>query len=905
MTQRLSRNDLPSLSPSDEHELSEVLRRSMSSVKEEQKTAEKTLLEIEKRNGYLSLLMQIIVNTNVDMDVRYLASICFKNTVDKYWRTNMDFSISQEEKEYLKQGLLNILLTNTDAVLFNSQFVTQLALATSKISRIDYPSQWTNLISSIGNCIVASTNENIRNRCLVVLKHFVKEQATRTYMDDGKKAFRQFSSDITPFICQLWFYYANKIYQSGSNIDDLEYKNCLICTRIIWRVAVMGLSAVDKNTTLMDFLTSVLDFISKFYAVRQNMILSQNTNSELFHKITTLISSFIKVPLRIQAKHSIGFRKHLLSYSMLFSQIMFECDPKAPTTDYKILPSIAKLYFVFDYKYLTNSPNDLEKWDEDPEEFVKEQELDWSDTTKAASEYFYLAIMGTFENRIAKFVIQFTEKVLHETYGSLEQDKLLLRDSCYSAIGWASYNLYNEIQFSQWYIHMLRKELLPTEAFAQDKRYNIIRRKCMWLLGRWVEKFDNLVRKDILSTLVTILIRSDDLVMKLTSLITLKIVLSEDTELRAEDFAEFLQPFMSSLVQLLDKVEQEDTKLSLLSLICTVVEKMENNILPYCETLVKILPIFWNAVGDSTLVKTQVIAAISKIVKLLEHNSVILYDFLLPLIQYSTDIDQEEHLYFIEEGLDLWHITMQYAPEPTQGLMSLFPNIVKIFDHTVEYVMPNLRLIESYVLLGKSQFLSTYGPQLNSIFLNVLCNTKPKAIYLCSTVIETIFTEFPVEASINFASPVKKMMEIFLNHEEKSSVLTGFLCVFSRLVFFNKNVLYEIMDAMLKEGTLKEIVANGNNNTIMAVGSDDNSVATTTTTTTQPPPQTQHEILLRLIDAWTDMSDSIVSPFHRKYSTLALLSFYPSTDPEILNRFSTILAISIKCYMILMNKRIG
>lgn len=88
---------------------------------------------------------------------------------------------------------MNILLTNTDVVLFNSQFVTQLALATSKISRIDYPSRWTNLISSIGNCIVASTNENIRNRCLVVLKHFVKEQAVRTNLDEGKKAFKQVS----------------------------------------------------------------------------------------------------------------------------------------------------------------------------------------------------------------------------------------------------------------------------------------------------------------------------------------------------------------------------------------------------------------------------------------------------------------------------------------------------------------------------------------------------------------------------------------------------------------------------------------------------------------------------------------------------------------------------------------
>jgi len=52
-----SRALLPALTPNDERELCEVLRNSLSVVAEEQKQAEKTILEIEKRNGYLSLLL--------------------------------------------------------------------------------------------------------------------------------------------------------------------------------------------------------------------------------------------------------------------------------------------------------------------------------------------------------------------------------------------------------------------------------------------------------------------------------------------------------------------------------------------------------------------------------------------------------------------------------------------------------------------------------------------------------------------------------------------------------------------------------------------------------------------------------------------------------------------------------
>lgn len=55
-----SRDQFPSLSPSDEAQLVEVLTKSLNGGNE-QKIAEKTLHEVEKRNGYLSLLLVSIM----------------------------------------------------------------------------------------------------------------------------------------------------------------------------------------------------------------------------------------------------------------------------------------------------------------------------------------------------------------------------------------------------------------------------------------------------------------------------------------------------------------------------------------------------------------------------------------------------------------------------------------------------------------------------------------------------------------------------------------------------------------------------------------------------------------------------------------------------------------------------
>ena len=52
-----------------------------------------------------------------------------------------------------------------------------------------------------------------------------------------------------------------------------------------------------------------------------------------------------------------------------------------------------------------------------------------------------------------------------------------------------------------------------------------------------------------------------------------------------------------------------------------------------------------------------------------------MYEFLLPVIQLSTDLTQPAHVYLLEDALELWEMTLHCAPTATPDLLALFNNM--------------------------------------------------------------------------------------------------------------------------------------------------------------------------------------------------------------------------------------
>lgn len=70
-----------------------------------QQDAESQLKSWESHPGYHYLLQDIYLKTELPLQIRWLAIICFKNGIEKYWRSSRSNAISKEEKAQIRAKL--------------------------------------------------------------------------------------------------------------------------------------------------------------------------------------------------------------------------------------------------------------------------------------------------------------------------------------------------------------------------------------------------------------------------------------------------------------------------------------------------------------------------------------------------------------------------------------------------------------------------------------------------------------------------------------------------------------------------------------------------------------------------------------------------------------------------------
>ncbi|CAK9172020.1 unnamed protein product [Ilex paraguariensis] len=170
------------LSASDLPAMYTLLANSLSRDESVRKPAEAALAQSECRPGFCSCLMEVITAKDLaaQVDVRLLASVYFKNSINRYWRNRRDSSgISVEEKIHLRQKLLSHLRED------NYQIALTLAVLISKIARIDYPRDWPELVSTLAQQL-QSADILTSHRIFMVLFRTLKELSTKRLTSDQR-----------------------------------------------------------------------------------------------------------------------------------------------------------------------------------------------------------------------------------------------------------------------------------------------------------------------------------------------------------------------------------------------------------------------------------------------------------------------------------------------------------------------------------------------------------------------------------------------------------------------------------------------------------------------------------------------------------------------------------------------
>ena len=144
--------------------------------------------------------------------------------------------------------------------------------------------------------------------------------------------------------------------------------------------------------------------------------------------------------------------------------------------------------------------------------------------------------------------------------------------------------------------------------------------------------------------------------------------------------------------------------LKVLSVLSFLIERVDIHIRPYCAQLADYLPFLWQESAEHNMLRCSIVIAFNHMVRAFGAQSTSYHAFLIPVIHYATDSNNPASVYLLEDGLELWNITVQNSLHMTPDLINLFANVKPLLERDTDTWKLCLEIVDSYVILDARQF---------------------------------------------------------------------------------------------------------------------------------------------------------------------------------------------------------
>ncbi|KAM9590593.1 importin-11-like [Morphnus guianensis] len=851
------------------------------------KPAEEQLKQWETQPGFYSVLLNIFTNHTLDVNVRWLAVLYFKNGIDCYWRRVAPHALSEEEKTTLRAGLI----TNFNEPV--NQIATQISVLIAKVARLDCPRQWPELIPTLLESV--KVQDDLRqHRALLTFYHVTKTLASKRLAAD-RKLFYDLASGIYSFACSLWNHHTDMFLQQVCTEDEAAATNSLertlLSLKVLRKLTVHGFVEPHWSIEVMGFLHAVFERLKQFLECSRS-IGAENVCRDRLEKTIIL---FTKVLLDFLDQHPFSFTpliqrslEFAVSYvfteageGVVFERFIVQClnlikiivknyaykpskniEDSSPETleAYKIktafftFPTLMEICRRLVTHYFLLTEEELTMWEEDPEGFTVEETGgdSWKYSLRPCTEVLFIDIFHEYNQTLTPVLLE----MVHSLQGSTNMEDtstILIKDAVYNAVGLAAYELFDSVDFDQWFKNQLLAELQVSHS-----RYKPIRRRVIWLIGQWISvKFKSDLRP-ILYEAIRNLLQDQDLVVRIETAMTLKLTV-DDFEFKTDQFLPYLESMFTLLFQLLQEVTECDTKMHVLHVLSCVIERVNMQIRPYVGCLVQYLPLLWKQSEEHNMLRCAILTTLIHLVQGLGADSKNIYPFLLPVIQLSTDVSQPLHVYLLEDGLELWLVTLENSPCLTPELLRIFQNMSALLELSSENLKNCFKIINAYIFLSSSEFLQMYAADLCQSFCELLKDITTEGQVQVLKVVENVLKVNPVLGPQMFQPLLPSVFRGILDGERYPVVMSTYLGVMGRVLLQNARFFSLFLTQMACE-----------------LG------------------QELDQILGNMIEMWVDRMDNITQPERRKLSALALLSLLPSLNSVIQEKFCGIINISVE-----------
>lgn len=493
-------------------------------------------------------------------------------------------------------------------------------------------------------------------------------------------------------------------------------------------------------------------------------------------------------------------------------------------------------------------------WEEDPEGFAVEESGgdSWKYSLRPCSEVLFIDIFHEYSQTLMPVLLD----MVHTLQGPTpieDLNALLIKETVYNAVGLAAYELFDSVDFNEWFKNQLLGELQITHD-----RYKLLRRRVIWLIGQWVSvKFKADLRPSLYEAILNLL-QDQDLVVRIETATTLKLAV-DDFEFRTEQFLPYLESLFQLLFQLLQQVTECDTKMQVLHVLSCVIERVNVQIRPFVGCLVQYLPVLWKQSEEHNMLRCAILTTLVHLVKGLGGDSQNLYPFLLPVIQLSTDVSQPPHIYLLEDGLELWLATLENCLSVTPELLRIFQNMSALLELSSENLRICFKIVNAYIFFMSSEFLQIYAAGLCQSFLEILKDITVEGQVQVLKVLENVLMVYPDVGPQMFHALLPPVFRGILEGERYPVVMSTYLGVLGRVLLQNKNCFSSLLNQMSQECNQEANLVLGN-----------------------------------VIEMWVDRMDNITQPERRKLSALAVISLLPSVDSVVQDKFCAIINICVE-----------
>uniref|UniRef100_A0A8C7ZJ81 Importin-11 n=1 Tax=Oryzias sinensis TaxID=183150 RepID=A0A8C7ZJ81_9TELE len=813
------------------------------------KPAEEQLRQWETQPGFYSVLLNIFNNHMLDVNVRWLAVLYFKNGIDRYWRRVAPHALSEEEKTSLRAGLI----TNFNEPV--NQIATQIAVLIAKVARLDCPRQWPELIPVLLESVKGQDGLQ-QHRALLTFYHVTKTLASKRLAQD-KRLFQDLASGIYSFACSLWSHHTDCFLQQ--------------------------IYARDEPTALSSLERTLLSLKGSHNIYRSDVSRQVGPESTCREKLEKTIILYTKVLLDFLEYHPCAFipliqrsLEFAVSYvftpageGVAFERFIVQCmnlikmivkneaykpaknveDSKPESLEaHKIKtaffthPTLTEIGRRLVSHYFLLTEEELTMWEEDPESFAVEETGgdSWKYSLRPCTEVLFLDIFHNYSQTLTPVLLEMVENLQGPT--NVEDPvQLLMKDAVYNAVGLAAYELFDSVDFDQWFKNQLLGELQ-----VSHHRYKLIRRRVIWLIGQWISvKFKSVLRP-LLYEVILSLMQDPDLVVR-------------KIPFRTEQFLPYLESIFGLLFHLLQQVTECDTKMQVLHVISCVIERVNIQIRPYVGCLVQYLPLLWKQSEEHNMLRCAILTTLIHLVQGLGAESKNLYPFLLPVIQLSTDVSQPPHVYLLEDGLELWLVTLENSPAVTPELLRIFQNMSALLELSSENLRTCFQIVNAYIYLSASEFLQNYGESLCQSFSDLLKDITNEGQVQVLKVVEIALKVSPILGSHMFQPLLPAVFRGIVDGERYPVVMSTYLGIMGRILLQNSSFFSSLLSKMASECR-----------------------------------QEMDQLLGSVIEMWVDRMDNITQPERRKLSALALVSLLPSDNSVIQDKFCGIISICIE-----------